>query len=145
VNDYAQEQKDKLDVSKINKDKIFTYKDFGILSNIVFKQNQAEELSKKETLAIQEQLAVCYKDAIIRSGVKPIVPISIDFSLNRHGYINTKSIKLAILDKKNRHTKEEYALAVEMIKTIIVLCNPIKNLPLLKYNSWEKINVVFDI
>ncbi|MDR0572286.1 MAG: hypothetical protein LBG48_05535 [Rickettsiales bacterium] len=139
------EQKNKIDISKIDKDSIFTYKDFVILSNIVFKQNQAEELNKKEILMVQEQLAICYKDAIIKNGHKLAVPVSIELNLGRDGYIDTKSIKLTIIDKKNQHTREEYALAVEIIKTIIVLCNPIRDLPLLKYGSWEKINFVFEI
>jgi hypothetical protein len=135
--------KNYLDISKIDKNDIFTHKELKKLNDVVFKQNQSEKLNKEEIFLIQEQLAVCYKDAIIRNKSNIVAPISIEFSLNKDGYINTKKIKMTIIDKNNKYSGSEYNTSINIIKTAIILCNPLKNLPLLKYKSWKNVNFVF--
>jgi hypothetical protein len=136
---------DHIEVSKIDKDAIFTRNDLKILNDIVFRQNQSEKLSKNEIMSLQEQLAICYKDSVIKNGVRLVAPISVELNLNRDGYINTKRIKITILDRYNKHTREDYNRSIDVIKNTIVLCNPFKNLPLLKYKSWENVNFVFEM
>jgi hypothetical protein len=133
-----------IDISKIDKDAVFTHNDLKMLNDVVFKQNQSEELSRNEIINLQEQLVICYKDSIIRNGIKPIVPVSVELNLNKDGYINTKRIKITIIDRYNRYAMEDYDRSINVAKNAIVLCNPFKNLPLLKYKSWEKVNFVFE-
>jgi hypothetical protein len=136
--------KNYLDLSKIDKDNIFTYKELKKLNNVVFRQNQSEDLDKKEIFIVQEQLANCYKDAIIKNKSKLVVPVSIEFNLNKDGYINTKKIKMTIIDKKNEYSSSDYSASINIVKTTLVLCNPLKNLPPLKYRSWKSANFMFN-
>ncbi|MDR2760240.1 MAG: hypothetical protein LBB09_00125 [Rickettsiales bacterium] len=136
--------KNDIKIHKIDRNNIFSYRDLQSLNDIVFRQNQLENLSKTEIFEIQEQLSYCYRDAMLRSGDRLSVPISIELNLNRDGRINTKRIRMTIMDKYNRHTAADYDASIGVVKSAIVLCNPLKNLPSAKYQSWGKVNFVFE-
>ena len=68
---------------------------------------------------------------------------SVDLELSKNGFINMDKINIKILDKDNQYSKDDYDIMVENIKTTVILCNPLKNLPLFKYENWQKMNFIF--
>jgi hypothetical protein len=133
-----------VNIHKIDRDGIFSYRDLQSLNGIVFRQNQSENLNRTEISELQEQLSFCYRDAMLRNNNRLNVPISIELDLDRDGRINTKRIKMTIMDRYNKFTTDDYNKSIDIVKSAIVLCNPLKKLPPLKYQSWSKVNFVFE-
>jgi hypothetical protein len=124
--------------------KIFTKKDIDKIKNIISFNNDEYYLTPKEKLNIQKQLVNCYKDAITQTERSSKVPILITIKLFRDGSINTKEIKAKILDRKNIFSKNDYNTSIENVKVALAFCNPIVDLPILKYHEWKNINFTFE-
>ncbi|MBR2141172.1 MAG: hypothetical protein IJ853_02350 [Rickettsiales bacterium] len=124
--------------------KIFTKDDLKKIRTVLEEESNANALSVREKLNIQNQLISCYKSALAQTGKKSLVKTSVTINLFTNGIINSKEIKVKIIDDNNAFTKEDYDVAIDNAKIALAYCNPIRNLPAMKYQSWQNINFVFD-
>lgn len=133
-------------VEDINIDinKIFTKEDVKKIKNYIKNDFNNYSLSLRERMNIQNQIIVCYKNAILQTGKNNKVKVSVMLKLFEDGIIDTKEIKMKIIDDNNKFNKEDYDESIENIKITLTYCNPIRNLPLQKYQSWKNINFIFD-
>lgn len=127
----------------INVNDIFTSKDLKIIKEIIKADNSTFTLTTREKILIQQQLKTCYREAVAKNNKMSKTAASVDLELSKNGFINMDKINIKILDKDNQYSKDDYDIMVENIKTTVILCNPLKNLPLFKYENWQKMNFIF--
>lgn len=141
-------QQNKVDDSmllNVDINKIFTKEDIKQIKEIIKTEQYNFGLSTREKFSVQNQLVSCYKNAIIQTGKKSVVKTSVTIKLFMDGIINSKEIKIRVIDDKNKFSAEDYDVAINNAKIALAYCNPIRNLPRTKYQGWQNINFVFDI
>lgn len=129
----------------ISADEIFTKNDIKNIQHILADDRKEFSLSAREKINVQNQLISCYKNALIQTGQKSLVKTSVIIKLYIDGIINSKEIKIKVLDNDNKFTKEDYDIAIDNVKLALAYCNPIRGLPVSKYRGWQNINFVFDV
>ena len=129
----------------IDLNKIFTKEDIKQIKEIIKTEQYNFGLSTREKISVQNQLVSCYKNALIQTGKKSIVKTSVTIKLFMDGIIDSKEIKIRVIDDENKFSAEDYDIAINNAKIALAYCNPIRNLPRTKYQSWQNINFVFDI
>ena len=80
---------------------------------------------------------------MVKNNVKSKAGVLVEVEVSKSGFFNMKNVSMKIIDTKNKHSKEEYENTIKNAKTALVYCSPLRNLPVLKYDSWKKINFVF--
>lgn len=141
-------QQNKVDDSmllNVDINKIFTKEDIKQIKEIIKTEQYNFGLSTREKFSVQNQLISCYKNAIIQTGKKSVVKTSVTIKLFMDGIIDSKEIKIRVIDDKNKFSAKDYDVAINNAKIALAYCNPIRNLPRTKYQSWQNINFVFDI
>lgn len=128
----------------IDVDKIFTQKDLKQIKEIIKRENSGFGLSARERMVVQNQLVSCYKNALIQTGKKSMVKTSVTIKLFMDGIIDSKEIKIKVIDDENKFSPEDYDVAINNARVALAYCNPIRNLPSTKYQSWQNINFIFD-
>ncbi|MDR2526916.1 MAG: hypothetical protein LBC92_03520 [Rickettsiales bacterium] len=107
-----------------------------------YKKRQIQlELSTKEKDNIKTQLSGCYKKAILKTQKDNKVKLVVNLTILENGVIDMDRVIFNEIDDKN---KEIYESAINNVKIALVFCNPILNLPLLKYDVWKNITFTFD-
>ena len=129
----------------IDVDKIFTKEDIKQIKDIIKTEQYNFGLSTRERISVQNQLISCYKNALVQTGKKSVVKTSVTIKLFMDGIIDSKEIKIKVIDDENRFSTEDYEVAMNNAKIALAYCNPIRNLPRTKYQNWQNINFVFDI
>lgn len=129
----------------IDLNKIFTKEDIKQIKEIIKTEQYNFGLSTREKISVQNQLVSCYKNALIQTGKKSVVKTSVTIKLFMDGIIDSKEIKIRVIDDENKFSAEDYDIAINNAKIALAYCNPIRNLPRTKYQSWQNINFVFDI
>lgn len=129
----------------IDLNKIFTKEDIKQIKEIIKTEQYNFGLSTREKISVQNQLVSCYKNALIQTSKKSIVKTSVTIKLFMDGIIDSKEIKIRVIDDENKFSAEDYDIAINNAKIALAYCNPIRNLPRTKYQSWQNINFVFDI
>lgn len=139
----TKEKKQKLN---IDPDKIFTKTDIKQIEEIINNEkiNQSS-LSYREKTNIQNQLILCYKNALLQTSIPSKVPVSVTIRLFPNGIIDTKKIHFRIIDDENKFTTDDYNNAINNTKIALAYCNPLRNMPQHKYSSWQNINFIFDV
>lgn len=123
-------------------EKIFTKKDVKNLKQIV--KDEQITLTNIEKSFIQKQLRNCYKQATIKNGRNSQIAISVMLKINKNGSFDKKKVDIKIIDNQNKYSEKDYQIAKENVKLAIVLCDPLTNLPAIKYESWKVINFIFN-
>lgn len=133
--------KDKISDEDINN--IFTKEDYEKLLN---KTTSVYELSFREKSNIQRQIRQCYKNAILKTQIKSSLVMSARISLAKNGQINMNNIVFKVVDEDNMDLidKNAYSATIENIKLALVYCNPLRGLPVFKYNVWKNMNLTFN-
>lgn len=94
-------------------------------------------LSAREKLNIQSQLRRCYKRAIDESGIKNKIKISVQLHVSEDGYIDSNLDEITDKELYKNTANTAYKNAIESVRRAIELCNPLRNLPLDKYEIWK--------
>ena len=128
----------------INIDNIFTKQDLEEIKKILKNEQNNFMLSTREKTIIQNQLISCYKNAIIQTGKNSLMPVSVTVKLFKDGVIDSREIKIKIIDNKNIFSQKDYNVAINNARIALAYCNTLKNLPAIKYNGWQNINFIFD-
>lgn len=129
---------------KVDMDKIFTEEDIELLKDNWNERYDSKSLSKREKISIQNQFVICYKNAILKTKKQNKFNVAVVLNINRNGYIDTNNIKIEPINSNNKYSNIEYNDTINNIKLTIDYCNPIRNLPLGKYESWKSIKFVFN-
>ncbi len=137
------EKNEKIEQFNIDIDKIFTKDDIKDIKKHIRKEVLGD-LTLREKVNIQNQIIMCYKSAILQTKKNNKVKVSVTLKLFQDGIIDTKKINIKIIDDKNKFNENDYKDAIENIKLALAYCNPLRNLPLIKYQSWQHINFIFD-
>ncbi len=127
----------------IDIDKIFTKNDLRDIKKYL-KEEGLAALTLREKVNIQNQIIMCYKNAILQTKKNSKVRVSVTLKLFQDGIIDTKKINIKIIDDKNKFNESDYKDAIENVKLALAYCNPLRNLPLTKYQNWQHINFIFD-
>jgi hypothetical protein len=132
------------EIQNIKPNEIFTKKDVDKLVKGYELNKEVEEyrLTAAEQANIQRQIKKCFQKAIIQSNSDNNIVINVTVRIDKNGYIDMNAIK--ILDSGIYKNAKEYRMATDNVKTALVFCNPLKNLPMKKYITWNEITLTFD-
>lgn len=126
---------------KIDMDKIFTNEDIEKIKEKFNENYDNMALSKREKFSIQNQILICYKNALIQTKKASKLKVFVTIEMKKNGYINMKTVKI---DIPSNPDKKEQDIAHKNIMTSLDYCNPLRNLPAMKYDAWKVINLVFN-
>lgn len=126
---------------KIDIDRIFTNDDIEKIKEKFNEDYNNIALSKREKFSIQNQILICYKNALIQTKKVSKMKAFVTIEMKKNGHINMRTVKINIPDN---HGREEKDIVINNIMTSLNYCNPLRNLPTMKYNSWKVINLVFN-
>lgn len=129
---------------KVDIDRIFTEEDIKFLRESLDERYNNTVLSRREKISIQNQFAICYKNAISKTKKINKFNITVVLNINRVGFIDINNIKIEPLDIKVEYSSSEYRDAINSVKLALDYCNPIRNLPLGKYEAWKTIRLIFN-
>ncbi|MDR1498760.1 MAG: hypothetical protein LBS34_00540, partial [Rickettsiales bacterium] len=90
VKEDKEDKGDKQNHLNIDINKIFTREDLKKMREILKSRNDELSLSMREKISIQNQLIVCYKNAMVQTGRNSKVPVSTTIQLFKDGIINNK-------------------------------------------------------
>ena len=99
-------------------------------------------LSAREKFNIKNQLRRCYNNATKESDLKSTAQLTIRASIDENGFITTNISKLMLED--NYLNDSSIKITLDHAQRAIELCNPLRNLPLDKYEIWKDISVQFN-
>jgi len=100
------------------------------------------DLSAREKFNIQSQLKRCYKRAITETKSSNKIKISVHASISQEGYIDSDLDDTIDMERYNNPKETAYKIAIDNVRMALDLCNPLRNLPLDKYDIWKE--AVFD-
>lgn len=128
---------------EVDVDRIFTEKDIKLLKEKWGERYDNEVLSRREKISIQNQFAICYKNAISKTKKQSKFNVVVVLNINRNCFIDTNNIKIEPVASRDNYTDSEYEDTINNVRLAIDYCNPIRNLPLGKYDSWKRIKFEF--
>jgi hypothetical protein len=101
-------------------------------------------LSAREKFNLQSQLRRCYKRALDENGgAKNKIKILLQIHVSEEGYIDSNLDEIIDVKLYNDLNNTYYKSAVDNVRRAIELCNPLRNLPLDKYEIWKDESLEF--
>lgn len=127
-------------------DSLFNPEDLKSLESLNKNKNNFFNLSPREKLNIQKQIKICYKNAILETKKNSPLIMSVEISLNKMGKIDMKNLVFNLETNKNNTNinKNDYNITKNNIIRALNYCNPLRNLPVTKYNTWKNMNLLFN-
>lgn len=129
---------------EVDIDRIFTEEDIKLLKEKWNERYDSKTLSRREKISIQNQFLVCYKNAILKTKKQSKFNVVTTLNINRNSFIDINNIEIEPMVSRDNYTDTEYKDTINNVRLAIDYCNPIRNLPLGKYESWKKIKFVFN-
>ncbi len=133
-----QEQKAEL-IKKENLKKKIEEKEFQLAQKSISGLN----LSNREKFNLYSQIKSCFQRAIAKSEVKSKEKILVKINIDQNGYIKSDINELEEMIKYKEQNQEDFAASVENAKMALEMCNPLRGLPLEKYEIWQEIILEF--
>jgi hypothetical protein len=111
----------------------------------VFNEKKIETLNllAREKFNVLSQIKNCHKRAIAQMKVANHKNVTINIKIQKNGYINPKSIVVKDFIKYSNPKEVEFKNSVDIAKKALEICNPLRNLPLDKYNIWKEVTLQF--
>lgn len=128
-------------LGRVDPDKIFTEEDIEKLKKRNLDSYSDKFLSQREKFSIQNQIAICYKNALLNGEKNSKSKVSVTVEINKNGYINLNNVDINFSDKTSKIERE---LMTKIVRETINNCNPLRNLPMAKYDTWKTLNLVFN-
>jgi hypothetical protein len=103
-------------------------------------------LSKRNRMMIQNQMYFCYRNVFNNAGKKYNAKIFINVKLNKKGLINLETAHIdAVGNGAEQLSEKDYNFLVKSANSIIGNCNPLRNLPVDRYDIWKNLSFVLII
>jgi len=105
---------------------------------------QQLNLSAREKFNIQSQLKRCYQKAVAENKSTSEILINVKVMISQDGYL--KSNLEEIIDQGLYQSPQgaAYKTAIDNARSAIRFCNPLRNLPADKFDTWKDITLQFD-
>lgn len=105
---------------------------------------QQLNLSAREKYNIQSQLKRCYQKAVAENKATSEILINVKVMISQDGYL--KSNLEEIIDQNLYHSPQgaAYKTAIDNARSAIRFCNPLRNLPADKFDTWKDVTLQFD-
>ncbi|GMO58428.1 MAG: hypothetical protein Ta2D_04210 [Rickettsiales bacterium] len=126
----------------INENEIFSKEDIKKMEEMLDKDSNTISLSVREMQNIQQQIKNCYKRAIVKNKKDNKTIITLTIHIDKNGMIGLNDY--IINDSIEKQIEEGYKIALENAKTALIYCNPLRNMPLSKYDLWKTMTLTFD-
>lgn len=123
-----------------NSVKIAATKKAEVVENTIEKLN----LSAREKFNIQSQLKRCYKKAVAENKASSQILISVRVAISQDGYLKSNLEEIIDQDLYKSPQGEAYKTAIDNARSAIRFCNPLRNLPADKFDTWKDVTLQFD-
>jgi chemotaxis protein histidine kinase CheA len=126
-----------------------TAKEVSVEENIPRQSFDAKKLENLNLLArekfnIHNQITRCYQRALSNSKEKVKTVVNLHILIEEDGYINPNSIIVKNYEKYDDPKEKDFKIAVDIAKTALQLCSPLRNLPEGKHEIWRELDLEFD-
>ena len=101
-------------------------------------------LSAREKFNIQSQLKRCYKKAIAENKGTSEILIMVKVAISKDGYLKSNLDEIIDYDLYKSPQGIAYKTAIDNARSAIKFCNPLRNLPADKFDTWKDITLQFD-
>ena len=116
----------------------------GNLPNLEEQIFSNSSLSLREKFNIQDQIKRCYKRAINEAGIDGKTAINVTARIQKDGTIDLDLLEIENFEKYNDPKEVDFHIAVDNARNAIILCSPLRNLPVDKYDIWRELKLKFD-
>jgi hypothetical protein len=112
-----------------------------------FTENTLESLDLlvREKFNIHSQIKRCYKKILDQEGAKSNAEVYAQIAISKEGFIDFDRVVILDFYRYSDPLEVEFHNSVDIVIKSLKFCNPIRNLPIDKYDAWREIDLKFDV